>query len=102
MTSSEQWCRLPVCVCSYLNVPSEGTTCFGSKGAGPPGEKSLSRATAIPRVRCCTREVRSIVEATAAADKGAPPGIVSIVTCGLAAVEEYVDDALVVEGAGEA
>lgn len=80
----------------------EGTTSFGSKGAGPPAEKKLSRATAIPRVRCCTWEARSIVEATARADEEAPPGIVNVVACGLAAVREYVDDGLVVEVAGEA
>lgn len=82
---------------------SEGTTGFGSNGAGPPANKRLSRATAMPRVRCCTWEARSIVEATAGADEEAPPGIVSIAACGLAAVEEEdVDDGLVVEVAGKA
>ena len=56
----------------------------------------------MPRVRCCTWEARSIVEATAGADEEAPPGIVSIAACGLAAVEEDVDDGLVVEVAGKA
>jgi hypothetical protein len=83
-------------------VRSEGTTGFGSRGAGRPAEKKLSRATAIPRVRWCTWEARSIVQATLAADEEAPLGIVTIVVCCLAAVEEYVDEGEVVEVAGEA
>jgi hypothetical protein len=82
-------------------VRSERTTGLGSRGAGPPAEKKLSGATAFPRVRCCTWK-RSIVEATAAADEEAPLGIVAIVVCGLGAVEEYVDEGVVVEVAGEA
>ena len=103
MTSSEQRYRLPYCVCSYLNERSEGTTGFGWNGAGPPANKKHSRATVIPRVRYCTWEARSIVEATAAADEEAPLGIVSIAACGLAAVEEEdVGNGLVVEVAGKA